>query len=501
MKRNKYSKEFQEEMIKLATTNELEKLLSVATKKYKYPITKEQLRQYLSKRGIRYKDYNKHKAHDMGKILPIGTEYVKSDGMVLVKVSNKKWEYKQRLIYEKYHNVKLNSDDFIIFLDQNRKNFDINNLKRISRKESSILINKKMFSKNPKITETGILTAKLMAKTKQCEEDLKKYPRGNNMSKSTIYYYKRHKTGLTRSEVANYLEVDYDRYMLWEQGVLEMPSKYIDKFNELIHRKKGEHQIERLNHEKEVNEWWEEMRQKDEKGNYKLNEVAKQYNFKTTRELSEKLGFGRNSVSFFLSHGKVSYDKKDRMYTFLHDELNIQPPKKQENTQRVINRGTKTPARGELLNWYRNINLKQWILNNGLSVKKFAELCGVSPTGMFYIVNPPYPTYNPTEKNLTKIKNYIDESEGKNVIKTEEDSTTMDIPIIDDKVEENIMEEPKELQENFIEETKPIIQPLEEKTEDLLQVQKAIGRVEVLLAKAKADVLIYEDILKDLKGE
>lgn len=178
MKRNKYSKEFEEEITKLATNCELEKLLSIAINKYKYSIAKNQLRQYLYKRGIKYKDYNSNKAHDMGKRIPIGTEYIKPDGMILVKVSENKWKYKQRIIYENYHNVKLSSDDYIIFLDQNRNNFDVNNLKRISRKESSILSNQKMFSKNPKITETGVLTAKLIAKTKQCKEELKTYSRG-----------------------------------------------------------------------------------------------------------------------------------------------------------------------------------------------------------------------------------------------------------------------------------------------------------------------------------
>ena len=350
-----------------------------------------------------------------------------------------------------------------------------------------------MFGKNRKVTETGILTAKLMIKAKDKMNSVREVNALNkekNMSKSTIYYHKRYKAGLTRSEVANYLEVDYERYILWEQGELEMPSKYIDKFNELIHRAKKDHNIDRMNHEREVNEWWEEMRQKDENGKYKLNEVAKQFNFKTTRDLSEKIGFKKNSISFFLSHGEVSYDKKDRMYTFLHNELNIQPPTKQNTTQRIINKGSKTPAKGELLNWYKSIDLKQWIINNGLSIKKFANLCGISPTGMFYIVNPPTRKYNPTEKNLIKIKNYIDSLEENKEEKIEK-------PII----EEDVIEEINEPKEEFIEEPKIMIKPLEEKPENLLQVQKAIGRVEVLLAKAKADVLIYEDILKDLKGE
>lgn len=163
--RNKYTNEFENKMKLLAPTHTLNELLKIAQKDY--IITKTQLHQYLSKRNIIYKDYNEKKVRNMGGNVPIGTERIKPDGMIQVKVSPSKWEYKQRLIYSKYYNVKLTSDDYIIFLDQDRTNFDITNLKRISRRESSILSNQKMYSKNKDLTELGILTAKLMIKTKE----------------------------------------------------------------------------------------------------------------------------------------------------------------------------------------------------------------------------------------------------------------------------------------------------------------------------------------------
>lgn len=165
--RNKYSSEFEKEMYEKAKENTLDNLLKIARSKYDYNINKNQLRQYLSKRQIKYKDYNETKASDMGKYIPIGTEYIKDDGMTLIKVKENKWQYKQRYIYEQYYNVKLSSDDYIIFLDQDRNNFNIDNLKRITRHESGILSNQKLFSKNKDVTETGIQVAKLMIKIKE----------------------------------------------------------------------------------------------------------------------------------------------------------------------------------------------------------------------------------------------------------------------------------------------------------------------------------------------
>lgn len=168
--RNKYSIEFENEMYKKASSKTLEELLKIANKKYKYNLTKNKLMQYLSKRKLKYKNYNTLMSRNMGDRIPIGTERIKSDGMIQVKVASDKWKYKQRLIYEQYYGVKLTSNDYIIFLDQDRTNFDINNLKRISRHESSILSNQKLFSKDANVTNLGIDVAKLIIKLKEKEK-------------------------------------------------------------------------------------------------------------------------------------------------------------------------------------------------------------------------------------------------------------------------------------------------------------------------------------------
>lgn len=168
--RNKYTMEFEQNMYKTAPMKTLDELLKYVKRKYKYKITKKQLRLYLSKRKIRYKDFDYDRCkrtRNQGDNVPIGAERIRDDGMVQVKVSKSKWEYKQRLIYSQYHNVKLTSDDYIIFLDQDRTNFDINNLERVSRRESSIIANQKIFSKNPDATKTGIWIAKLMIMAKE----------------------------------------------------------------------------------------------------------------------------------------------------------------------------------------------------------------------------------------------------------------------------------------------------------------------------------------------
>ena len=167
MMRNKYSRHFETQMVELAPTYTLDELLKVATRNYHYKITKNQLRQYLSKRNITYKDYDINKKRDMGSKLPIFSERVKTDGMTQIKISKNKWEYKQRYLYEKYHNVKLKTDEYVIFLDQDKTNFNIDNLKVISRQESALMANQGFFSKNAHVTFVGIMNVKLMNKLKE----------------------------------------------------------------------------------------------------------------------------------------------------------------------------------------------------------------------------------------------------------------------------------------------------------------------------------------------
>lgn len=144
----------------------VDELVPIVNKKYKETYNRLQVQKLLVRNKIKYKYKNKNKSHNQSR-LPIGYEYTKSDGMTLVKVGKNEWKYKQRYIYEQYYGIKLSSDMFVIFLDQDRTNFDINNLKAITRRESSILSNQKIFSKNPLATDTAIQVVKNIIKTKE----------------------------------------------------------------------------------------------------------------------------------------------------------------------------------------------------------------------------------------------------------------------------------------------------------------------------------------------
>ncbi len=169
--RNKYTKEFENFVRENVSKYTKKEFVLLLQDKFNLEISTDILRRYLNKHHIkeRYLDYKEHNKRNVLQY-PIGTEKMTSEG-VFVKVAQPDiWKRKARIMYEKYHNCKLKDDEYIVFLNQDKSDFSKDNLKKISRKETAYLSNRKMFSKEPKLTELGILTARLMIKTKELKE-------------------------------------------------------------------------------------------------------------------------------------------------------------------------------------------------------------------------------------------------------------------------------------------------------------------------------------------
>lgn len=105
---------------------------------------------------------------------PIGDERVTEAGFVEVKVGMPRvWKLKHHVIYEKYHNEKIGRWDKVIFLDGNKRNFDISNLKKISNSEQIFLAHTKLLGNNPENNKTALLLAKLTSTVKRIEKKAK----------------------------------------------------------------------------------------------------------------------------------------------------------------------------------------------------------------------------------------------------------------------------------------------------------------------------------------
>lgn len=145
----------------------------------------------------------------------------------------------------------------------------------------------------------------------------------------TYYKNKRNKAGLSQSDMAKELGIPCVKYEQIERGEIKMPKRLIDKFNEIISRGNNIHSLEKLEHEREVNEYIDWLSKNDH-----LKLEMDRFNILTRNELGQLLGYKDGSIISKLFSGKFAdaYDLKNKIYLFFHDELNMQP--KRSNKQR-----------------------------------------------------------------------------------------------------------------------------------------------------------------------
>lgn len=105
---------------------------------------------------------------------PVGSERVDVDGYVWIKVAEpNKYRQKHRVVWEAA-NGPIPSNCVVIFLDGNRLNVCLENLKMITKRELQMMNRKGLFNANPELTDAGHNIAKLLVGTYKAEEKLKK---------------------------------------------------------------------------------------------------------------------------------------------------------------------------------------------------------------------------------------------------------------------------------------------------------------------------------------
>lgn len=95
----------------------------------------------------------------------LGDERVDRDGYIKVKVEEpNKWRLKHNMVYEKYKG-KIPKGSVVIFLDGNKMNTDISNLKLVKRSELLIMNRYGLHKEEAKMTEAGVNLARLIDTT------------------------------------------------------------------------------------------------------------------------------------------------------------------------------------------------------------------------------------------------------------------------------------------------------------------------------------------------
>ena len=102
---------------------------------------------------------------------PLGSERITKDGYCEIKVNDtgRRWRPKHVLIYEKHHG-KVPKGSAVIFLDGDKRNFDIDNLYLVTRSQLAMLNKNSLIQKDAELTKTAINVVDLMKKISAIEK-------------------------------------------------------------------------------------------------------------------------------------------------------------------------------------------------------------------------------------------------------------------------------------------------------------------------------------------
>lgn len=114
-----YPKELQQYIKENAKKYYISELIDLINKKFNRRITGLSMRRYLKRNNISFKKIP---------LAEIGYEEKTEKYEPRIKIGQNKWQLKKRYLYEKYHKLKINKNEDVIFIDGDKNNFSKDNL-------------------------------------------------------------------------------------------------------------------------------------------------------------------------------------------------------------------------------------------------------------------------------------------------------------------------------------------------------------------------------------
>jgi len=108
--------------------------------------------------------------------LPNGSEYIPATGYVMLK-HNDAWRFKHIVLWEQAHGKPVPEGHYIIFGDNNKRNFDIENLFCVTAAQSAIRSIMGLQGATPELTAAGVALAKLYSQIGERAKKQKKKKR------------------------------------------------------------------------------------------------------------------------------------------------------------------------------------------------------------------------------------------------------------------------------------------------------------------------------------
>jgi len=102
----------------------------------------------------------------------IGSERIDKDGYIVVKVAERKWQTKHQYIWEKNHG-EIPKGHVIIFGNRNKRDFRIENLLLVSRRQLIVVNKFNLIFEDEELTKSGIALSELIQVKNKAKRKLK----------------------------------------------------------------------------------------------------------------------------------------------------------------------------------------------------------------------------------------------------------------------------------------------------------------------------------------
>lgn len=307
-----------------------------------------------------------------------------------------------------------------------------------------------------------------------------------------IYKKKRQKINMSEVDMAKKLGMDLVKYKFVEKGLMKMPKELIDKFNKIIDNG-AINKIDELEHKKEVESWFEE----NFLDKNKLKDILKFYNIENYKQLGILLGYKDGStITRALKDGtNTKYTLKNKIYTFLTNEMNIQLPI--NKPKKNIKRSVAYAERSELLKWFNDFDLKQFAHENNFNPTELSRRAGISSSVAWELLNTPSKT-GPNTSTLKKLRNFVKEVSSL-------DELSKEFPKIPEiKEEDNVCEPTIQCLVNkpMTERTKTkytISSTIDKYKKIIYDIDNKLNDLQKDMSELETNKKIYSEVLKELE--
>lgn len=104
----------------------------------------------------------------------LGDERLEKGGYTYVKVEQKgtqwvRWRFKHRVIWEEHHGA-IPEGHVVVFKDQDKTNFDIDNLELVKREEMALMNKHNLFTHDQELTTAGLLLSRVHLKIREATQ-------------------------------------------------------------------------------------------------------------------------------------------------------------------------------------------------------------------------------------------------------------------------------------------------------------------------------------------